>query len=59
MAKPKNAAKPIISVTVVKITPPASAGSIDKLFRIQGINTPASDAKKRLIRRVWPPFDVT
>ena len=47
-AKPKKATKPITSVMVVKITPPASAGSIFSLIRNEGKNAPAKAAEIKL-----------
>jgi len=46
--KPKNATKPTMSVTVVKMTDPDSAGSIFSLSNITGTNTPASAAATML-----------
>ena len=46
--KPKNATKPTISVTVVKITDPDNAGSIFSLSKITGTKTPASAAATML-----------
>ncbi len=40
LARPKKLRKPIISVTVVSITAPESAGSIPIRFRINGIEIP-------------------
>jgi len=47
-AKPKNATKPITSVMVVKITPPASAGSILNLISKDGRKAPEKAAKIKL-----------
>ena len=48
VAKPKNDKKPKTSVTVVKITPEARAGSILNLFSVKGINIPDSPAINKL-----------
>lgn len=44
VAPPKNTKKPTTSVTVVRITEPASAGSMPILSNILGMNNPDNEA---------------
>ena len=47
-AKPRKVTKPITSVMVVRITPPANAGSILNLMSSEGKNAPEKAAKIKL-----------
>ena len=48
-AKPRKATKPITSVMVVRMTPPANAGSIFNLVSSNGRNAPEKAATSKLV----------
>src|SRR3546814_20260824 len=54
VARPRKLRKPITSVTVVRITAPASAGSNPMRLTVSGTSTPPSAAEQKLIVNAEP-----